>query len=359
VARSSRSSGRPGSPRARLFVALDLPGPERSELAAWRDRAIAGRRDLRPVAGEALHLTLAFLGYMPEKEIRRIADTAFGAVAGVQAPRLAARAVVPVPPRGRPRLFALDLEDPQGAAVAVQAAVSDALEAEGLYTPEKRPFWPHVTLARVKRDRRAPPLEAEPPELGVFQATDLTLYRSTLRPQGAVYEPLDRFRLGEGLRLRPARPQDIEAVAGVNVRAWQAAYRGLIADEVLDSLSPRQAMSRPDETETWVAERDDVLGYVSFGAVRQSGAGPETGEIYALYVDPSEWRRGIGRLLLERAVGRLRSLGFRRATLLVLQGNEPSRAFYEVAGWTPEEGPDEIEIRGVTVPVARYGLELA
>jgi hypothetical protein len=43
----------------------------------------------------------------------------------------------------------------------------------------------------------------------------------------------------------------------------------------------------------------------------------------------------------------------------VLQGNEPSRAFYEVAGWTPEEGPDEIEIRGVTVPVARYGLELA
>jgi 2'-5' RNA ligase len=47
----------------RLFVALDLPTDVRGRLAQWRDALIAGRADLRPVAEQALHVTLAFLGY--------------------------------------------------------------------------------------------------------------------------------------------------------------------------------------------------------------------------------------------------------------------------------------------------------
>jgi 2'-5' RNA ligase len=176
-------------------VALDLPEPTRSSLAAWRDRAIAGRRDLRPIAPQALHVTLAFLGYRAEKEIPTIAETAFGALPGLAPPRLSARAVRPIPPR-QPRLFALDLEDEAGAAVALQSAVSDALEAARLYRPEKRPFWPHVTLARVKRGHRAPPLDPAPWDVEPFEAVEVTLYRSILRPQGALYEPLERSRLG-------------------------------------------------------------------------------------------------------------------------------------------------------------------
>ena len=62
------------------------------------------------------------------------------------------------------------------------------------YRPEKRAFWPHVTLARVKRGRRAPPLDAPDPPAAPFEAPELTLYRSTLRPQGALYEALARVR---------------------------------------------------------------------------------------------------------------------------------------------------------------------
>src|SRR3954453_21027190 len=62
--------GRPGSPRARLFVALDLPTAARLELALLGDQAMDGRDDLRPVPAEALHVTLVFLGYRPEREIR-------------------------------------------------------------------------------------------------------------------------------------------------------------------------------------------------------------------------------------------------------------------------------------------------
>ncbi|MGI8805353.1 MAG: RNA 2',3'-cyclic phosphodiesterase [Thermoleophilaceae bacterium] len=190
-----RSQGSGGTERARLFVALDLPEPTRASIAAWRDRTIAGRDELRPVAAASLHVTLCFLGWRPESEAPAIAEAALGACAGLQAPLLRPRALAPVPPR-RPRLFALDLDDAGGAAGAVQAAISDSLEAAGFYEPESRPFWPHLTVARVRRGARAAPLEAGPPPGEPFTAADLTLYRSTLRPRGALYEPLARLRLG-------------------------------------------------------------------------------------------------------------------------------------------------------------------
>jgi RNA 2',3'-cyclic 3'-phosphodiesterase len=107
------------------------------------------------VAVEALHVTLVFLGYLPEKEIEKVASTAFEPLTGLSAPRLAIRDVRAVPPRN-PRLFALDLADEEDRATAVQQAASDALEAARLYRPEKRPFWPHITFARVKRGERHP-----------------------------------------------------------------------------------------------------------------------------------------------------------------------------------------------------------
>jgi 2'-5' RNA ligase len=162
---------------------------------AWRESALSARRDLRPVAVEALHVTLVFLGYLPEKEIERAAATAFQPLTGLRAPRLSVREVRAVPPRNA-RLFALDLDDEDGRASAVQAAMSGALAGARLYKPEKRPFWPHITLARVKRgEHRPPPLEAPPPPAAPFDVTEMTLYRSHLSPRGARYEALERLHL--------------------------------------------------------------------------------------------------------------------------------------------------------------------
>jgi RNA 2',3'-cyclic 3'-phosphodiesterase len=190
-----------------MFVALDLPEEVRERLVGWRDLILDGRRDVRPVRPEALHVTLVFLGWQDESAADRIAEAAFGALPAAPAPRLAASGVRPVPPRD-PRLFALDLDDEDGRATALQGAISGALEAGGWYRPEKRPFWPHITLARVKRGERRvapPPAEPAPPE-GDFEAGVVTLYRSTLRPQGALYEPLQRTVAGDALdsAARPA-----------------------------------------------------------------------------------------------------------------------------------------------------------
>ncbi len=184
-------------PRARLFLALDLPEPARAGIATWRDELVSGRADLRPVRPEALHVTLVFLGWQDEAAAPRMAEAAFGALPAGPAPRLTPMGVRTLPPRS-PRLFALDLEDEGGRATALQEAASAALEGGGWYRPEKRPFWPHLTLARAKRgERRVRPIQDGPAPPASFEASAVTLYRSTLRPQGALYEPLARTVLAD------------------------------------------------------------------------------------------------------------------------------------------------------------------
>jgi RNA 2',3'-cyclic 3'-phosphodiesterase len=179
--------------KARLFVALDLPGLAREELVEWRAKALGGRDELRLVTPEALHVTLVFLGYLDEDLIPRIAELI--QPPAVDPPLLRATAVKPVPPRG-PRLFALDLDDDGGRCGAIQAGVSAALEGAGLYTPEKRPFWPHMTLARVRKGARVRSIETPPPPAEPWRAEAVTLYRSVLRREGARYEALERVVLG-------------------------------------------------------------------------------------------------------------------------------------------------------------------
>jgi RNA 2',3'-cyclic 3'-phosphodiesterase len=179
------------SPRARLFVALELPEEVVDAAAGWSRAALGPVEELRLVRPESLHVTLVFLGYQAERDIERIAEVSLAE--GGAAFELTPEGTVPVP-RSRPRLFALGLEDRGGAVVGWQEGLSRRLEAAGLYEPEKRPFWPHVTLARVKRAAkvsRGLELPELPPELRQpFTASRVTLFRSTLKPSGAVYEPL-------------------------------------------------------------------------------------------------------------------------------------------------------------------------
>jgi RNA 2',3'-cyclic 3'-phosphodiesterase len=88
--------------------------------------------------------------------------------------------------------------------VALQAGLERELVARRLYEPEKRPFWPHLTVARVKPERRGSkrPARIERPPGPLpealrepFGAVRITLYRSTLRPQGAEYAPLAQVAL--------------------------------------------------------------------------------------------------------------------------------------------------------------------
>ncbi len=191
------------SPRARLFVALGLPDDVRQALVAWQRRELTDPA-LRVVGAESLHFTLAFLGYHPERDVERIAETALDASGA--APEIAfGPEPVPKPGPSRPRLFAV--EGRSEAVAALQREMSDRLESARLYEPEKRPFWPHVTVARVRPERRGskrPARVSSPPGplpeelIRPFRAVRVALYRSYLRPQGAEYVPVAQIELPTG-----------------------------------------------------------------------------------------------------------------------------------------------------------------
>ena len=175
----------------RLFVALELPEAARAALVAFRDAA-ADPDVWRPVADEALHLTLAFLGRRPAGDVT-IVSSVLREAAEV-APRLVLGGALLLPPR-RARVLCAVLEDPDGTLTGLQSRVSDELTAAGVYTPEKRPFRAHATVARLRPRARAPRSVSEAPEPLEFAGGPLTLFESRLHPHGARYEPLTRVSL--------------------------------------------------------------------------------------------------------------------------------------------------------------------
>ena len=139
------------SPRARLFVALDLPDRVREGIGRWQAKALADPA-LRPMPPESLHVTLCFLSYRPEKAIPRIAELI--ASLPVRPVELRFDPEPSAMPKGRPRLYAVGGRS-EGAA-ALQSELAEVLARERFYEPEKRGFWPHVTVARVRSERLAP-----------------------------------------------------------------------------------------------------------------------------------------------------------------------------------------------------------
>jgi 2'-5' RNA ligase len=187
------------SPRARLFIALDLPGDIRDEIVVWQ-RAELTDEALRVVQPSNLHITLAFLGYLPEKEIAAVAEVV-NRIAR-PGPRIEFVSEPARKPKGRPRVFALEAVSEE--AVALQAELEGELERQHLYKPEKRPFWPHVTVARVRPERRGSKRPARMKKapgrltdvlLQPFLGVRITLYLSILKPQGAEYAPLAQVEL--------------------------------------------------------------------------------------------------------------------------------------------------------------------
>jgi GNAT superfamily N-acetyltransferase len=166
--------------------------------------------------------------------------------------------------------------------------------------------------------------------------------------------------------LRDARPTDALAVAGVHVRSWQAAYRGLFPDDFLDGLRAEDRAGRytlgsedPCDPHTVLALiGGSTVGFATVGPCRDEDAAG-AGEVYAVYVDPAHWGSGVGRRLMDEAVGRLREHGFREGVLWVLDGNERAERFYRALGWEPDGASRLEDPWGILARVNRWRRRLA
>jgi len=185
----------------RCFVAIDLPDDVRSALertqASLRHRA--RRADLRWVDPAGLHVTLKFLGEVPEDTLAPVTDAVRTTVAAHAAISLALAGLGGFPSLGRARVLFAGI--PAGVAELgrLAAALERALEPLG-FPPENRPFRGHVTIARVRSPRGLGRITAaiqstREVDFGSWTAKGVILYRSRLRPTGAIYEPLADFPL--------------------------------------------------------------------------------------------------------------------------------------------------------------------
>jgi ribosomal protein S18 acetylase RimI-like enzyme len=170
------------------------------------------------------------------------------------------------------------------------------------------------------------------------------------------------------VHLRRAAEGDATAIAEVHVETWRSAYRDILPAAYLDRLDRnrreefwrREIETLPRERRPWIAEAGSrVVGFVSAGPSRDSDADLDTGEVYAIYVRPECWDRGIGRHLFDHAVRDLRAWSYRNATLWVLAANTRARDFYEKSGWVLDAGERTERIWDTDLVEVRYRRSLA
>jgi ribosomal protein S18 acetylase RimI-like enzyme len=168
------------------------------------------------------------------------------------------------------------------------------------------------------------------------------------------------------ITVRAATLDDTEALCALHIAAWQAAYRGLIPDEILDSLDLDAWVTRRRETFTTgprvivaVDGQDRPLGHTMIDTYRidqdPDRRDPAFGEIWAIYAHPDHWGTGVGHALIQAALAALPQPEVR---LWVLEDNPRARSFYERNGLHPDGTRADWSPRGSDVRLAeiRYAI---
>ncbi len=167
--------------------------------------------------------------------------------------------------------------------------------------------------------------------------------------------------------IRGATPSDALGIAKVHVLTWQSAYKGLIPDSYLQTLSisnrtenwTKQLEKPANGTCYFVAELEgEILGFSTVGKTGDRDLSSDVGELYAIYVLPDKQGSGIGSALLEVALDFLKNENFKSATLWVLEANHTSRGWYVSRGWQLEGGFKIEERDGFELHQIRYVLNL-
>ena len=180
-----------GGDSLRLFCALRLPDETVEAIVSWQARELrsAESTGARLVPPGNVHVTLAFLGSRPARELASIADALRDAAASAGRIRLGVRGY-----RETRSVGMLAFDDEYGHAAAMAECLHELLEDLGAYRREARPWLPHVTVLRF---RERPRLRPALPELGDVMPSDAAVYISRLRPGGAEYEALEKVDLGD------------------------------------------------------------------------------------------------------------------------------------------------------------------
>ena len=189
----------------RTFVAVKLePEVLRAlEGAQARLRGLEGGRACRWVDAESIHLTFHFLGDVPEDRLREVFDAVARGCRGFGPIDIGIAGLGCFPNARQPRIVWAGVREESGRLADLQRAIGRELAGVG-YPPERRPFSPHLTIGRVRRDAARADIaalgrsvSAQPQEaMAEMRVARVHVIESELRPSGAVYTIMSTTELG-------------------------------------------------------------------------------------------------------------------------------------------------------------------
>jgi len=167
-----------------------------------------------------------------------------------------------------------------------------------------------------------------------------------------------------GCTIRKAMLKDAHEYAACHISSWRSAYKGIVPDEYLDSLSAeqkterfRQNVAEPNGFDYYCAvDGGKIIGVLIIGPSRDDDK-PDAGEITAIYLLEEFWSRGFGKGMMRYAMDALKCMGHHEGIVWVLEENNRARRFYEKCGFALDGAKMEIEL-AKPLTVVRYAMIL-
>lgn len=189
------------SGQVRVFIAVPLD-PKLRDAAAGLRRHLCSTADvLRWVPPGNLHFTLKFLGEIAEGRLAKVANAVREAARRTRPFTITLAGAGAFPSVRRPQVVWVGVSEGSDTLVALSRDLDGALHRMK-FPRERRPFRPHLTVARARQGGPLPDLSGALSDVGAFvvgsQAVDaVVVMESQLHPSGATYRPIEEVGLGE------------------------------------------------------------------------------------------------------------------------------------------------------------------
>jgi 2'-5' RNA ligase len=187
----------------RAFVAIDIDEAIREKLVSAQRQLKATGADLKLVEPQNIHVTMKFLGEVPDDKIGTIVEALKKAVGGTEQFDVDVHGIGAFPDLHYIRVVWAGIREGRDEIISLQRRIDQELHP--LAFSKERDFVPHLTIARVRTAKAKERLaafvrEMVDAEFGMMRARALELKRSTLTQRGPVYSTLERFEFAQKKR---------------------------------------------------------------------------------------------------------------------------------------------------------------
>jgi len=182
--------------KIRSFISVEIPEKVRSEITRMLNKFSQEDSGARWVKHDNLHITLIFLGEVT-KDFLENAEHELMTIAKIQKSfEMSLKNLGAFPSQRLPRIIWIGVERGEAEIIDLQSKIESAFTKIG-YKPEERKFHPHLTIGRVKFRFDNPKIFEVDYKSGIFPVKSVVLFKSTLAPQGPIYEKINEFSFSE------------------------------------------------------------------------------------------------------------------------------------------------------------------